>query len=139
MTILELTRRLTTTLGGIYPEPEAAAIAGQMVEHYLELTPLKRRMQATELVSTEKAQLIDAAQARLLRHEPLQYVLGTAHFAGLELEVTPATLIPRPETEELVALISKEQKNAPSLPFSTSARARAAFLLPSARPCQQPG
>jgi release factor glutamine methyltransferase len=31
----------------------------------------------------------------------VQYVLGTAYFAGLALEVTPATLIPRPETEEL--------------------------------------
>ncbi|MBC6608367.1 peptide chain release factor N(5)-glutamine methyltransferase [Hymenobacter sp. BT188] len=115
MTILELTRRLTTALGGIYPEPEAAAIAGQVIEHYLELTPLTRRMQAVELLPIEKEQLIEAAQARLLRHEPLQYVLGTAHFAGLELEVTPATLIPRPETEELVALIIKEQKKAPQL------------------------
>lgn len=115
MTILELTRRLTTALGGIYPEPEAAAIAGQVVEHYLELTPLKRRVQAAELVSMDKEQLIEAAQAQLLRHKPLQYVLGTAHFAGLELEVTPATLIPRPETEELVALIIKDWKKAPQL------------------------
>ncbi|SMB81630.1 modification methylase, HemK family [Hymenobacter roseosalivarius DSM 11622] len=115
MTILELTRCLSTALGGIYPEPEAAAIAGQVLEYYLKLTPLIRRMQAAELVSMEKEQLIEAAQDRLLRHEPLQYVLGTAYFAGLELAVTPATLIPRPETEELVALISKEQKNAPQL------------------------
>ncbi|MGY2130870.1 peptide chain release factor N(5)-glutamine methyltransferase [Hymenobacter sp. HD11105] len=115
MTILELTRRLTTNLGGIYPEPEAAAMAGQVLEHYLELSPLKRRTQAADQVPLEKEALIEAAQARLLRHEPLQYVLGTAHFAGLELEVTPATLIPRPETEELVALIIKEHKNAPQL------------------------
>ena len=115
MTILELTRRLTADLGGIYPEPEAAAMAGQMLEHYLELSPLKRRMQAADQIPPEKKSLIEAAQVRLLRHEPLQYVLGTAHFAGLELEVTPATLIPRPETEELVALIIQEQKNAPQL------------------------
>lgn len=115
MTILEITRRLTATLGGIYPAPEAAAIAGQVVEHYLNLTPLQRRMQTAEPVARGKEQQIEAAQVRLLRHEPLQYVLGTAHFAGLELEATPATLIPRPETEELVALIIKEQKNAPQL------------------------
>lgn len=115
MTILEATHRLTAALGGIYPEPEAAAIAGQVVEHYLELSPLKRRMQAAEPVPADKEALIAAAQVRLLRHEPLQYVLGTAHFAGLELEVAPTTLIPRPETEELVQLISKEQENAPQL------------------------
>ncbi|RZK45649.1 MAG: peptide chain release factor N(5)-glutamine methyltransferase, partial [Hymenobacter sp.] len=48
-------------------------------------------------------------QARLLAQEPVQYVLGTAHFAGLDLEVSPATLIPRPETEELAQLIAQEQ------------------------------
>ena len=55
----------------------------------------------------ERLAALPAMQARLLRHEPLQYVLGVAHFAGLELEVTPATLIPRPETEELVELIAR--------------------------------
>jgi release factor glutamine methyltransferase len=115
MTILEVTRRLTAALGGIYPEPEAAAIAGQVVEHYLNLSPLQRRMQATMPVPGELEHVFEAAQARLLRHEPLQYVLGTTYFAGLDLEVTPATLIPRPETEELVARIIREQKNAPQL------------------------
>jgi release factor glutamine methyltransferase len=45
----------------------------------------------------------------------VQYVLGTAHFAGLELEVTPATLIPRPETEELVQLIARAHAGRPGL------------------------
>ncbi|WP_261806977.1 peptide chain release factor N(5)-glutamine methyltransferase [Lapidilactobacillus luobeiensis] len=39
----------------------------------------------------------------LLTGEPAQYLLGHAWFAGLKLQVTPATLIPRQETEELVA------------------------------------
>jgi release factor glutamine methyltransferase len=47
---------------------------------------------------------------RLLRHEPLQYVLGSAPFLDMDLLVTPATLIPRPETEELVELIGREQR-----------------------------
>ena len=36
------------------------------------------------------------------RHEPVAYILGRAHFRHLVLEVSPAVLIPRPETEELV-------------------------------------
>ena len=41
----------------------------------------------------------------MLRHEPLQYILGKARFHGHSFAVTPATLIPRPETEQLVDMI----------------------------------
>lgn len=44
---------------------------------------------------------------RLLNGEPVQYILGHARFCGLELTVTPDVLIPRPETEELVDIITR--------------------------------
>ncbi len=43
-----------------------------------------------------------ASVARRAAHEPVAYILRCAHFRHLRLEVTPAVLIPRPETEELV-------------------------------------
>ena len=46
--------------------------------------------------------------ARLRHHEPLQYILGCTRFHGHRFKVTPATLIPRPETEQLVDLIIDE-------------------------------
>ena len=114
-TLRHLTTSLTTALQALYEPREAEAIAGQVLEHLLQLTPLQRRMQAQESVEEARLAALPAIQARLLRHEPLQYVLGVAHFAGLELEVTPATLIPRPETEELVELISRQQQNRPGV------------------------
>lgn len=44
------------------------------------------------------------AEIRLLNGEPIQYIIGKAWFYGLELKVSKETLIPRPETEELVEL-----------------------------------
>lgn len=48
---------------------------------------------------------IDRIIARIKDGEPVQYVLGEAYFHGMDLEVTPAVLIPRPETSQLVDII----------------------------------
>ncbi|RTQ47563.1 peptide chain release factor N(5)-glutamine methyltransferase [Hymenobacter gummosus] len=109
ITIRQLTDQLTEALQALYPTPEAASVAVRLVEHLLELDPLQRRLRAQEPVPAEAQRQAAAWLPRLLRHEPLQYVLGTAPFFDMDLLVTPATLIPRPETEELVQLIAQEQ------------------------------
>ncbi|WP_375416367.1 peptide chain release factor N(5)-glutamine methyltransferase [uncultured Hymenobacter sp.] len=114
-TLRQLTADLAAALQAIYPAPEADAIADLVGEHLLQLSPLQRRMRAAALVPEEVVRQLPALTARLLAHEPVQYVLGTAHFAGLELEVTSATLIPRPETEELARLIETELRGRPGL------------------------
>ena len=52
-------------------------------------------------VSAREAEAFRAMVARRARREPVQYVIGEADFYGLTLAVTPAVLIPRPETEEV--------------------------------------
>jgi len=47
------------------------------------------------------------AITRRLRHEPIQYIAGSQEFFGLDFAVTPAVLIPRPETEHLVEDVLK--------------------------------
>ena len=109
MILRDATAALTAALTPQYPGREAEAIATLVFQQLLRLEPLPFRMAAREAVAPEIIAQIPAMEARLLAHEPVQYVLGIAHFAGMELEVTPATLIPRPETEELVQLIEREQ------------------------------
>lgn len=58
--------------------------------------------------SKETEKKLDQIILRLRNSEPIQYVLGETEFYGKIMKVSPAVLIPRPETEELVDLIIKE-------------------------------
>jgi release factor glutamine methyltransferase len=60
--------------------------------------------------STEQAAAFAALVARREQGEPVAYLVGRKEFYGLDLEVTPATLIPRPETEVLVELALAEAR-----------------------------
>ncbi len=67
---------------------------------------------------------------------PLQYVLGTAEFYNVELEVGPGVLIPRPETERLVELVLERYAGGDILDLCTGSGAIALALakaLPSAQ------
>lgn len=59
-------------------------------------------------LSAEKTVQINSAVERLLRKEPVQYILGYAWFCGIRMKVAPGVLIPRPETAEMAELIVKE-------------------------------
>jgi release factor glutamine methyltransferase len=88
----------------IYALDEAQAITNQVFEEVLMVKPHQIKMLNKPLSDGEEANLMDILN-RLLKHEPMQYILGNAWFYGNKFIVTPDTLIPRSETEELVELI----------------------------------
>jgi release factor glutamine methyltransferase len=58
-------------------------------------------------LAPDQQSLYESNVARRLRHEPIQYITGEQEFYGLNFNVTPAVLIPRPETEHLVEAVLK--------------------------------
>lgn len=73
-----------------------------LLEHALRVTPLDLRLNESQIVEGEGLRRAQALLARRADREPLQYLLGTQEFCGLEFEVEPSVLIPRSETELLV-------------------------------------
>lgn len=79
-----------------------------LLEHYLSVSRTDIILNKTVAVSSDQLQQIDQAVARLLNQEPIQYVLKEAYFYGRTFRVLPSVLIPRRETEELVAMVKQE-------------------------------
>ena len=97
-------------LQGIYPNPEIDALTRIMFEWVCNLNYSDLIIQRNKKIRKESFYEIEKIIGRLKTNEPIQYILGQTEFFGLTLKVNRSVLIPRPETEELVALILKENK-----------------------------
>ena len=104
MTFEAAEQSLTIALDGFYENREAATIAGMVMEFITGKSKMDRWLQKNEPLSIEDLKRLEKYSNELLTGKPVQYVLGQAWFAGLCLAVNEHTLIPRPETEELVNL-----------------------------------
>jgi release factor glutamine methyltransferase len=97
-------------LSSIYESREAANIASMVLEKVTGLARLERVTRKEEPMVVQQLHHLTECHHRLLRHEPVQYVLNEAWFSGMKLFVDNHVLIPRPETEELVQWIVNDVK-----------------------------
>lgn len=104
MTFEAAEQSLTTSLNGLYENREAATIASMVMEFVTGKSKMDRWLQKHETLAEIDLKRLHQYSNELLSGKPLQYVLGEAWFAGMCLAVNEHTLIPRPETEELVNL-----------------------------------
>jgi release factor glutamine methyltransferase len=92
-------------VGEVYDARESRNIVNELFRHYLNLSSADLIVKANDSISESQMLLVYKAVKRIANKEPLQYVLGKAYFFGMDMHVSSAVLIPRPETEELVRWI----------------------------------
>ncbi len=97
----------------IYEVSEAESIANIVFEEILYIKKQHIFFLDKQINDGEIEQL-NFILGKLLKHEPVQYVLGVADFFGFRFKVDNNVLIPRRETEELVDLIIKDVRNTKS-------------------------
>ena len=96
---------IISQLRGYIPEEELCELAYWIVE---ETTGLTRAQILMGCKGTENIPNIEIILEKLRAHVPIQYVFEHTEWMGLDLKVTPATLIPRPETAELVEWVKEK-------------------------------
>lgn len=105
----------------VYAAPEAQAVIRLVLEELYGFTLTDLVMGSVEALPVKEQQRLDAIVARLRKGEPVQYILGKARFCGRDFRVSPAVLIPRPETEVLCRLVIDDAHELPApLPGSPS-------------------
>lgn len=111
MKLKDLKIDFITKLSVTYQKEEVLSFFKILCEEYLNITPTKLLLVGEELINKEQFDMFSKVMIRLLNEEPIQYILNTTSFYGLDFICTPSALIPRPETEELVDWILKSEKN----------------------------
>lgn len=121
-------RHFAALLAEIFPQREAEQLMRILLEDLFGIDWNRQLMNPDLRIDEHQHYQLGEAVKRLLLGEPVQYVTGMARFNDLLLKVSPAVLIPRPETEELVQKIctgslSCHSPAAHVIPAEESARA----------------
>ena len=108
MKLASFKKEFLESITPLYNKDEASSLYYMLCEESLALSKSKLIIEEDMDLSIDKTTKLYNYLDRLKKHEPIQYVLGKTLFMGINFKVNPAVLIPRPETEELVRLMLKE-------------------------------
>lgn len=110
MKLKEIKERFHKELDAIYGKDEVRSFFYLLIEELFDFNRLKLALDPEKSITKSEVDTILKALTRLKDQEPIQYIIGETEFYGLPFKVNENTLIPRPETEELVNLIIENTK-----------------------------
>jgi release factor glutamine methyltransferase len=106
-------KQIQSELQDFYPETEIRSFSYLIIEKLTNLSRTQIFVNKYTAFSEEQRKLAESFIIKLKKNVPIQYILGETEFYGLNFNVNESVLIPRPETEELVEWVRKENdKNA---------------------------
>ena len=103
-----IAKQISEGLCDCYSAGEVSALTRIIATELLGVSQMTYFLKESVTLTTEQQALLGNAIERLKKQEPIQYILGYSDFCGLRFKVTTATLIPRPETSELVEWVACE-------------------------------
>lgn len=115
MTVRDLRRAAVAALIPLYGRGEAEWMTRLTLEYVTGWSRVDLLVDADKELGEVRVEAVKNIVDRLLKHEPLQYILGYEDFMGLKINVNPSVLIPRPETQELVNIIIDREAKATDL------------------------
>lgn len=115
MTVRDLRRAAVAALIPLYGRGEAEWMTRLTLEYVTGWSRVDLLVDADKEIGEVRVEAVKNIVDRLLKHEPLQYILGYEDFMGLKINVSPSVLIPRPETQELVNIIIDREAKASDL------------------------
>ncbi|MEN9000956.1 MAG: peptide chain release factor N(5)-glutamine methyltransferase [Flavobacteriales bacterium] len=99
------------SLEEIYPIHEVESFFYILAEHFIALSRVQIKLEPKKTMSESELLKFHYAIKELKKNKPVQFITGKQFFYDNEFCVTEHTLIPRPETEELVDLILKDNSD----------------------------
>ena len=100
--------QIDSALGGLYDAAELESVKKALCLELLGISAVSFFTKESLAADTERDRKLDEALERLAQGEPLQYVIGSTPFCGLQFQVDSRVLIPRPETAELVDWVAQD-------------------------------
>ena len=108
--VCDIERFAYKELEGIYNRNEIRTLLQMLFEHILGWSVVRLLVSKNATVNQSDLLKLNFAIKDLRNGKPIQYIIGNTEFCNLTLSVSPHTLIPRPETAELVYLIDENEK-----------------------------